>query len=111
MKPNILNITGSDPSSKAGIQADLKAISANDAFAMAGVTALTLRNTQGVCGIHLIPPGFVRDQIRTVFDDIHVDAIKIAMIANTASAGLVRKPRQRTSNQRARKEIRSGCRS
>ena len=89
MIANVLSIAGSDPSGGAGIQADLKAISANGAFAMAAITALTAQNTQGVSGIHLVPPAFVQSQIRAVFDDIRVDAIKIGMIANADIAQAV----------------------
>lgn len=81
MIANVLSIAGSDPSGGAGIQADLKTISANGAYAMAALTALTAQNTQGVAGIHLIPPRFVQDQITAVFEDIRVDAVKIGMIA------------------------------
>ena len=81
MIPNVLSIAGSDPSGGAGIQADIKAISANGAFAMAALTALTAQNTQGVSGIHLVPADFVQNQINAVFDDIRVDAVKIGMIA------------------------------
>ncbi|MGC3940546.1 bifunctional hydroxymethylpyrimidine kinase/phosphomethylpyrimidine kinase [Roseobacter sp. EG26] len=86
MIPNVLSIAGSDPSGGAGIQADIKAISANGAFAMAALTALTAQNTQGVSGIHLVPPEFVQAQIKAVFDDISVDAVKIGMIANAGIA-------------------------
>lgn len=89
MIPNVLSIAGSDPSGGAGIQADIKAISANGAFAMAAITALTAQNTQGVTGIHLTPPDFVRAQIKAVFDDIQVDAVKIGMIANADIAKAV----------------------
>lgn len=89
MIPNVLSIAGSDPSGGAGIQADLKAISANGAFAMAAITALTAQNTQGVTGIHLIPADFVKEQIVSIFDDITVNAIKIGMIANAEIAGAV----------------------
>ena len=89
MIPNVLSIAGSDPSGGAGIQADIKAISANGAFALAALTALTAQNTQGVSGIHLVPPAFVQSQIETIFEDIHVDAIKIGMIANAAIAQAV----------------------
>lgn len=86
MIANVLSIAGSDPSGGAGIQADIKAISANGAFAMAAITALTAQNTRGVSGVHLVPPPFVADQIGAVFEDIKVDAIKIGMIANAAIA-------------------------
>ena len=89
MIANVLSIAGSDPSGGAGIQADIKAISANGAYAMAALTALTAQNTNGVTGVHLVPPEFVRAQVQTVFDDIEVHAIKIGMIANAAIAGAV----------------------
>jgi len=89
MIPNVLSIAGSDPSGGAGIQADIKAISANGAFAMAAITALTAQNTQGVSGIHLVPPAFVQSQIEAIFEDIRVDAIKIGMIANADIAQAV----------------------
>ena len=89
MIPNVFSIAGSDPSGGAGIQADIKAISANGAYAMAVLTALTAQNTQGVSGLHLIPPQFVAQQIRSIFDDIRVDAVKIGMIANAEIAATV----------------------
>ena len=89
MIPNVLSIAGSDPSGGAGIQADIKAISANGAFAMAAITALTAQNTQGVTGIHLVPPDFVKSQIAAIFADIRVDAVKIGMIANADIAAAV----------------------
>lgn len=89
MIANVLSIAGSDPSGGAGIQADIKAISANGAYAMAALTALTAQNTQGVSGINLVPPAFVQSQIEAVFSDIRVDAVKIGMIANAAIAGAV----------------------
>ena len=86
---NVLSIAGSDPSGGAGIQADIKAISANGAYAMAAITALTVQNTQGVSGVHFIPPAFVGDQIAAVFADIRVDAVKVGMIANAGIARAV----------------------
>ena len=64
MIPNVLSIAGSDPSGGAGIQADIKAASANGAFAMAAITALTSQNTLGVTGIHLLPSSFVQDRLQ-----------------------------------------------
>ncbi|MCF7992933.1 MAG: bifunctional hydroxymethylpyrimidine kinase/phosphomethylpyrimidine kinase, partial [Thiohalocapsa sp.] len=86
---NVLSIAGSDPSGGAGIQADLKAISANGAYAMAAITALTAQNTRGVSGIELVSPNFVAAQIDAVFGDIRVDAVKIGMIAGSAIAEAV----------------------
>ncbi|MDV4158646.1 MULTISPECIES: bifunctional hydroxymethylpyrimidine kinase/phosphomethylpyrimidine kinase [Rhizobium] len=86
---NVLSIAGSDPSGGAGIQADLKAFSARGVYGMAVLTALTAQNTQGVSGVHLVPPQFVADQINTVFADVRVDAVKIGMIANAGIADAV----------------------
>ncbi|WP_298260825.1 bifunctional hydroxymethylpyrimidine kinase/phosphomethylpyrimidine kinase [uncultured Litoreibacter sp.] len=86
MIKNVLSIAGSDPSGGAGIQADIKAISANGAYAMAAITALTAQNTQGVSGVHHVPASFVADQIAAIFADIKVDAVKIGMIANAGIA-------------------------
>lgn len=84
MIPNILSIAGSDPSGGAGIQADIKAISANGGYAMAAVTALTAQNTRGVHGVHPVPSDFVVRQIRAILDDIRVDAVKIGMLGGAA---------------------------
>ncbi|APX10290.1 bifunctional hydroxymethylpyrimidine kinase/phosphomethylpyrimidine kinase [Tateyamaria omphalii] len=89
MIPNVLSIAGSDPSGGAGIQADLKAFAANGAYGMAALTALTAQNTQGVSGVETVPPTFVAAQIKAVFDDIRVDAIKIGMIASAQIASAV----------------------
>ncbi|MEO1773933.1 MAG: bifunctional hydroxymethylpyrimidine kinase/phosphomethylpyrimidine kinase [Pseudomonadota bacterium] len=89
MIPNVLSIAGSDPSGGAGIQTDIKAISANGGFAMAALTALTAQNTLGVTGVHLVPPGFVRQQIDTVFEDVAVHGVKIGMVANAEIAAAV----------------------
>ncbi len=86
---NILSVAGSDPSGGAGVQADLKAISANGAYGMAALTALTAQNTQGVQGVHMVPPDFVADQIRVVAEDVRIDAVKIGMIATADIARAV----------------------
>ncbi|MBM1817938.1 bifunctional hydroxymethylpyrimidine kinase/phosphomethylpyrimidine kinase [Pseudosulfitobacter pseudonitzschiae] len=89
MIPNVLSIAGSDPSGGAGIQADIKAISANGAFAMTALTALTAQNSQGVSDIHFVPPAFVQSQIDAIFADIRVDAAKIGMIATAEVAAAI----------------------
>lgn len=87
--PIALTIAASDPSGGAGIQADLKAFSANGAYGTAVLTALTAQNTQGVTGIHAIPPAFVTEQLDTLFADVRVDAVKIGMLADAAIATAV----------------------
>ncbi len=89
MIANVLSIAGSDPSGGAGIQADLKAFAARGTYGMAALTALTAQNTQGVTGVHAVPPDFVAEQIRAVFADIRVDAVKIGMIAGADIAEAV----------------------
>ena len=86
---NALSIAGSDPSGGAGIQADLKVFSAHNVYGMAAITALTAQNTEGVSAIHTPSADFVAEQIRMVFADIRVDAVKIGMIANTEIAAAV----------------------
>lgn len=87
--PIALTIAASDPSGGAGIQADLKAFSANGAYGTAVLTALTAQNTQGVTGIHAVPPAFVTQQLDTLFADVRVDAVKIGMLADAAIATAV----------------------
>ncbi len=82
MIPNILSIAGSDPSGGAGIQADLKTISANGGYAMAALTGLTAQNTQGVTGVELVTPDFIKAQIAAIRADIRIDAIKVGMLGN-----------------------------
>lgn len=89
MNNTALTIAGSDPSGGAGIQADLKTFSALGAYGMSALTALTVQNTQGVTGVHLLPPDFVQQQIESVFADITVGAVKIGMIATAAIASAV----------------------
>ena len=76
----VLSIAGSDPSGGAGIQADIKTISACGCYAMAAITAVVDENTVHVNGIHPIPTAFVKGQIQSVLDDIGADAIKIGML-------------------------------
>lgn len=84
--PNILSIAGSDPSGGAGIQADIKAISANGGYAMAALAGLTAQNTLGVTAIHLPPPEFLTAQVAAIRADIRIDAVKIGMLGNAEMA-------------------------
>lgn len=82
----VLSIAGSDSSGGAGIQADIKTISALGAYAMTAVTAVTAQNTLGVDCFQAVSPEFVGSQIDAVFSDIRPSAVKIGMLANTAIA-------------------------
>jgi hydroxymethylpyrimidine/phosphomethylpyrimidine kinase len=84
MIPNILSIAGSDPSGGAGIQADIKAISANGGYAMAAITALTAQNTQSVTSVEMVSTAMVAAQIAALRADIRIDAIKIGMLGTSA---------------------------
>lgn len=78
-----LTIAGSDSSGGAGIQADIKTMTALGVYASSAITALTAQNTIGVSGIMEVPPEFLIKQIRAVFDDIAPDAVKIGMVSNS----------------------------
>lgn len=77
----VLTIAGSDPSGGAGIQGDLKTFTALGAYGTAVITALTAQSTQGVTGVHPVPPAFVTEQLETLLADVTVDAVKIGMLA------------------------------
>ena len=81
--PRVLAIAGSDPSGGAGIQADIKAISATGSYAASAITAVTVQNTTGVFGVHNIPDDIVAAQIKAVLDDVGADAIKIGMLSTS----------------------------
>ncbi len=78
-----LAIAGSDCSGGAGIQADIKTMTANGVYAMSAITALTAQNTTGVQSIFEVPPDFLAEQIDSVFTDIRPDAVKIGMVSST----------------------------
>lgn len=77
-----LTIAGSDSSGGAGIQADIKTMTANGVFAMSAITALTAQNTTGVAGIMEASPEFLKQQIECIFTDIRPDAVKIGMVSS-----------------------------
>jgi hydroxymethylpyrimidine/phosphomethylpyrimidine kinase len=76
-----LSIAGSDSGGGAGIQADLKTFSAYRVFGLTAITGLTAQNTTGVHGVQLPPIEFITAQIKTVAQDIRVDAVKTGMLA------------------------------
>ena len=81
-----LTIAGSDSSGGAGIQADIKTMTANGVYAMSAITALTAQNTTGVTGIMEVTPSFLAEQLDCIFTDIFPDAVKTGMVS---SSGLI----------------------
>lgn len=77
----VLTIAGSDCSGGAGIQADIKTITAHGLYAMSAITALTAQNTTGVYGIYNVTPEFLTNQLDCIFTDIFPDAVKIGMVS------------------------------
>lgn len=78
----VLSVAGSDCSGGAGIQADIKTISAHGLYAMSVITALTAQNTTGVSGIYEVTPEFVTMQLDSVFSDIFPDSVKTGMMSD-----------------------------
>lgn len=78
--PRILIIAGSDPSGGAGVQADIKTVTALGGYAMAAITALTVQDTTGVHAVHGVPADVVAAQARACLEDIGADAVKIGML-------------------------------
>lgn len=82
--PIVLSIAGSDPSGGAGIQADIKAVSAMGGYAAAAITAVTVQNTMGVKEVEYLSPAIVAAQAAAVFEDLDPDAVKIGMTGTSA---------------------------
>lgn len=76
----VLTVAGSDSSGGAGIQADIKTISALGCYAASAITSITVQNTMGVTAVEAISPDIVAGQIRAVMDDIRPKAVKIGMV-------------------------------
>jgi len=83
MQGRVLIIAGSDSGGGAGIQADIKAVTALNGFAMTAITALTAQNTLGVHDVYPVPTEFIQKQISVVLDDIGCDVIKTGMLGTT----------------------------
>lgn len=78
----VLTIAGSDSGGGAGIQADIKALSANGAFAMSAITSITAQNTKGVVSVHDLPVKVIEAQIDAIFDDFDVASVKTGMLSS-----------------------------
>jgi hydroxymethylpyrimidine/phosphomethylpyrimidine kinase len=87
--PRVLIIAGSDSGGGAGIQADIKTVTMLGGFAMAAITAITAQNSLGVTDILPVPTEMVLAQIDAVASDLGVDAVKIGMIGDAATARAV----------------------
>ncbi|MBO1075413.1 bifunctional hydroxymethylpyrimidine kinase/phosphomethylpyrimidine kinase [Roseomonas marmotae] len=85
MRGRVLIVAGSDSGGGAGIQADIKACAAMDAYSATAVTALTAQDTLGVHGVHPVPPDFIRQQIRLTLRDIGADAVKTGMLGDAVT--------------------------
>lgn len=79
----VLSIAGTDPSGGAGIQADIKTITMNGAYAMSAVTSLVAQNTLGVKDVLDVPAEFLKKELDCVFEDIFPDSVKIGMVSST----------------------------
>jgi hydroxymethylpyrimidine/phosphomethylpyrimidine kinase len=84
MKGRVLIVAGSDSGGGAGIQADIKAVTAMNGFAATAITALTAQNTEGVHGVVGVEPAFIAQQIEVVLSDIGADAVKTGMLHSAA---------------------------
>ncbi|WHZ13503.1 MAG: Hydroxymethylpyrimidine phosphate kinase ThiD [Nitrospira sp.] len=82
MIKQVLTIAGSDSGGGAGIQADLKAMSANGVYAMSVITAITAQNTEEVADVFELPTSIVAAQLDAIFDDFDVAAVKIGMLSS-----------------------------
>ncbi len=89
MTGRVLIVAGSDSGGGAGIQADIKSVTALGAYAASAVTALTAQNTLGVHGVYSVPLDFLRLQLECVLADIGADAIKTGMLADAATIEVV----------------------
>ena len=89
MQGRVLIIAGSDSGGGAGIQADIKAVTAMGAFAATAITALTAQNTLGVHAVHPVPLDFIARQIAVVMDDIGADVIKTGMLGTAEVIAII----------------------
>ena len=89
--PSVLSIAGTDPSGGAGIQADIKAISATGSYAATVITVLVAQNTQGVQAIQTIPLNFIQQQMDAVFTDLTPAAVKLGLLYDEEIMALIAK--------------------
>ncbi len=85
----VLIIAGSDSGGGAGVQADIKTVTALGGYAMTAITAITVQNTIGVSDVHAVPPFIVKGQIEAVMGDLGADAWKLGMLGSAAHVRIV----------------------
>jgi hydroxymethylpyrimidine/phosphomethylpyrimidine kinase len=87
--PTVLSIAGSDSGGGAGVQADIKTLSALGCYATTAITALTAQNTLGVQSVHAVPSAFLEQQIKSVLDDMGADSVKVGMFASLENLAVI----------------------
>jgi hydroxymethylpyrimidine/phosphomethylpyrimidine kinase len=87
--PVVLTIAGFDPSSGAGITADIKTIAAHECYGVSCITALTVQSTQGVRGVEGVDPKIIAETLRELVSDLAVDAVHIGMLGNARVVAVV----------------------
>jgi hydroxymethylpyrimidine/phosphomethylpyrimidine kinase len=87
--PVVLSIAGYDPSSGAGVTADIKTAASQDCYAVTCITALTVQSTQGVFGVQALEPELVARTLNTLADDVNISAVRIGMLGSGAVATAV----------------------
>ncbi len=87
--PSVLTIAGFDPSSGAGITADIKTIAAHDCYGVSCITALTVQSTRGVQRVKAVDPKLIADTLQELISDVQLDAVHIGMLGNEQIVAVV----------------------
>ncbi|MGB0909072.1 MAG: bifunctional hydroxymethylpyrimidine kinase/phosphomethylpyrimidine kinase [Nitrospirales bacterium] len=87
--PIVMSFSGHDPSGGAGIQADLKTMSAHNVFGMSVITSITAQNTKEVTAVHDLPLSIIEAQLDAIFSDFNVEVVKTGMLSTTEIVQLV----------------------
>ncbi len=87
--PVVLTIAGFDPSSGAGITADIKTIAAHECYGVSCITALTVQSTRGVCRVEPVDPGIIAETLEELASDVTVEAVHIGMLGSGRAVGVV----------------------
>ncbi len=84
--PVVSTIAGFDPSSGAGITADIKTIAAHGCFGVSAITAMTVQSTQGVAKVEALKPALITATLETLANDLDIEAVHVGMLANAEVA-------------------------